>query len=263
MPIETVKMNPVSEEIFHEIDFAVMKQVFAVHNGLGRFYDENVYRDDLARLCRAAGFVAETEVPIRVVHRDFSKTYFIDLLINRSVVYELKTARDFNGSHRRQLLNYLFLYRLFHGKLVNFRPAHVGYEFVSTSLDEEQRHVYRLKLEQWREPDKESARLKAVVEELLVDWGVFLEASLYSEAIVHFLGGSDQVEKFIDIHRNGEVIGQQKFKMLNEKTAFFFTAINHRNDYGKYLHSLIRNTEIECVQWVNLDKHNVEFVTVV
>ena len=263
MPIETVKMNPPSEETFHEIDFAVMKQVFAIHNSLGRFYDEDVYRDDLARLCRAAGFIAETEVPIKVVHRDFSKTYFIDLLINRSVVYELKTVKDFNGSHRRQLLNYLFLCRLFHGKLVNFRSTRVGYEFVSTSLDEEQRHVYGLKLERWRETNKESTHLKAVVEELLDDWGVFLEASLYSEAIVHFLGGCDQVEKFIDIYRNGEVIGRQKFKMLNEKTAFFFTAIKHRNDYKKYLHTLIQNTEVECVQWINLDKHNVEFVTVV
>lgn len=151
----------------------------------------------------------------------------------------------------------------FHGKLVNFRSTRVGYEFVSTSLDEEQRHVYGLNLEHWREANEESSRLKAVIEELLEDGGVFLEASLYSEAIVHFFGGIDQVETFVDIHRDGEVIGRQKFKMLNEKTAFFFTAIKHRNDYRKYLQTLIQNTGIECVQWINLDKHDVEFVTVV
>jgi GxxExxY protein len=263
MPIETVKMSPVSEEQFHRIDFSVMKHAFNVHNCLGRFYDEDIYRDDLARLCRAVGLHAETEVPIRVVDKDFCKTYFMDLLIDRSVIYELKTVKGFDGSHRRQLLNYLFLCRLFHGKLANFRSSRVGSEFVSTTLDDEQRHIYELKLEHWRELDDESSRLKGVVGELLEDWGVFLEASLYSEAIVHFFGGIEHVEAFVDVHRDGEVIGRQKFRMLNEKTACFTTSLKHRLDYKKHLKSLIQNTAVQCIQWINFDKHNVEFVTVV
>jgi GxxExxY protein len=263
MPIETVELNPLSEKQFHEIDFSVMKQAFVVHNSLGRFYDEDIYRDDLMRLCRMAGFEAETEVPIKVVHRDFSKTYFMDLLINRSVAYELKTVKTFDGSHRRQLLNYLLLCRLFHGKLISFRSSRLDYEFVSTSLNEGQRHDYEFKLDYWKETSEASSCLKVLVLELLEDWGVFLEASLYSEAIVHFFGGADQVETFVDIQRDGKVIGRQKFKMLDETTAFFFTAIKHRIDYRKYLKTLIQNTGIACVQWINLDKHNVEFVTVV
>jgi len=263
MPIKTIKMKPVSEEQFHEIDYLVMKQAFEVHNCLGRFYDEDIYRDELARLCRAAGFDVETEVPVKVIHQDFSKTYFLDFLVNRSVIYELKVVRGLDGAHRRQLLNYLFLCKLFYGKLINFRSGRVESEFVSTSLDEQQRHAFSLKLDDWREVNRDSSRLKSVVEDLMNDWGAFLEARLYSEAIVHFFGGADVVERPVEICRNGEMIGQQKFKMLNEKTAFFFTAVKHRLDYRKYLKTLIQNSGIECVPWINLDKHHIEFVTVV
>jgi GxxExxY protein len=263
MPIETLDMKVVSEKMFHEIDFSVMKHAFEVHNGLGRFFDEDIYRDDLARLCREVGFEVETEVPVKISHKDFSKTYFIDLLINGSVIYELKTVKGFDGSHRRQLLNYLFICGQHHGKLINFRSSRVEHEFVSTSLDLQQRHIYSLKEDRWQETDCESALLKTVVTDLLEDWGVFLEAAVYSEAIVHFFGGADRVETYVDVYRGGTVVGHQKFRMLNETTAFYTTAIKHRGDYEKYLKSVIKNTGIECVQWINFDKHAVEFVTVV
>jgi GxxExxY protein len=263
MPVKTVNLRPVSEEVFHKVDCLVMKQVFEAHNSLGRFYDEDIYQHELARLCQAAGLESvETEVPIHVTHKDFCKTYFMDLLINRSVVYELKTVRALDGSHRRQLLTYLLLCALNHGKLLNFRTPRVTHEFVSTRLDTGRRHIYQMEMSGWKAIDTESIRLKSVVEELLNDWGLFLEASLYSEAITHFFGGVDHVEKLVDVRRGGVMIGRQKFRMLNDKTALFVTAVQHRADYHRHLKTLLENTGIEYVQWINFDKHNVEFVTI-
>jgi GxxExxY protein len=256
-------MQSVSQEGFHEIDYLVMKHVFDVQNELGRFYDEVIYCNELARRCKdtRTGRV-ETEVPVTVVHKDFRKTYFLDLLINRSVVYELKTAQTIDSNHRRQLLNYLFLCLLHHGKLVNFRTPRVTHEFVSTSLDAAQRYVYKLNLTDWQEVDSESKQLKQIMEELLADWGVFLEATLYSEALVHFFGGADRVEVPVEVRPDTIPVGRQRFKMLNEDTAFFVTAIQYKTDYRKYLKTLLGNTSISCAQWVNFDKHDVEFVTV-
>ncbi len=264
MPIETVDLRPVSEAEFHKMDYFVMKQVFEAHSGLGRFYDEQIYRNELARLCRVAGFeFVETEVPIHVTHKDFCKTYFMDLLINRSVVYELKTVRAFDGSHRRQLLNYLLLCVLQHGKLLNFRTPRVTHEFVSTKLDVGRRYTYQIETDGWRPIDTESQHLKLIVEDLVNDWGMFLESSLYLDAIVHFFGGADHVEKLVDVRRGGVMIGRQKFRMLNDQTALFITAVQHRTDYRRHLITLLENTGVECAQWVNFDKHNIEFVTVV
>ena len=187
----------------------------------------------------------------------------MDMLVNRSVVYELKAVRAFNGSHRRQLLNYLLLCLLRHGKLINFRTSRVTHEFVSTSVDEHGRYDYTVNLDAWREISEADARLKSIVEELLADWGVFLEASLYLDAVVHFLGGERIVEKPVDIRVQGEVIGHQKFRMMEDSSAFFITAVKHKIDYRKYLKNVLSRTGLNKIQWINFDKHDVEFTTVV
>ncbi len=263
MPVKTVEIKPVTEEEFHKTDYLVMKHIFDAHNNLGHFYDETIYSNELKRRCLEAGFESvETEVPVTVSHKEFSKTYFLDVLINRSVVYELKTVRTINGNNRRQLLNYLFLCRLHHGKLVNFRTPQVTHEFVSTTLDWKQRHIYDIICNEWKEVNAESIRLKSILEDLLEDWGAFLEASLYMDAIEYFFGGTERVATPVEIRQGGSVIGRQNFKMLTENTAFFITAIKHKIDYRKHLKSLLGNTSINCVQWINMDKHDIELVTI-
>jgi len=263
MTVNTIDLEPVSEAKFHEIDYLIMKQTFETHHTLGRFYNEEIHKNELARRCRIAGFESvETEVPIYVHHKEFCKTCSMDLLINHSVVYELKTVRAFNGSHRRQLLTYLFLCGLRHGKLLNFRTPRVTHEFVSTSLDKNERFRYRFNLDGWRECSEESIRLKKMIEDLLEDWGAFLEASLYADALVHVLGGEHVVEKPIDICVQGEVVGHQKIKMLNDSSAFFVTAVQYKVEYRKHLENILNNTSLKSIQWINFDKHNVEFITV-
>ena len=79
---------------------------------------------------------------------------------------------------------------------------------------------------------------------------------------MHFLGGSDKVKCAIDVHRGNTVVGRQSFYLLNENTAFFITAIKHENDYRKHLKTLLGNTSLECVQWINLNNHDVDFITI-
>ncbi len=264
MPIKTVEMQPVTEKQFHEIDYLVMRQAFAVQNDLGRFYDETIYQNELTRCCLAAGFDSvETEVPITISHNDFTKTYFMDLLINRSVIYELKTVRALNGIHRRQLLNYLLLCQLYHGKLISFRSSALTHEFVSTSLNMEQRYAYDFNLSEWKGTDAESTKLKSIVEGLLADWGVFLEASLYLDATVHFLGGAESIESCIDVCQKNTLLGQKKMNMLNENTAFCITAVKHQADYRKHLKNVVSHTAVQRIQWINFNNHHVEFVTVI
>jgi GxxExxY protein len=264
MPIKTVDIQPVTENRFHELDYEVMRCAFAAHNDLGRFYDEAIYRNELARCCSCAGFASvETEVSVHVTHGDFTKTYFIDLLINRSVIYELKTVDLFNGNHRRQLLHYLFLCDLFHGKLLNFRTPRVTHEFVSSSLCKTDRHQYNMDLTMWDAADEAGFRFRALVEELVEEWGLFLEASLYQEATVHFLGGEDQVTQFVDIQNDGCAVGRQKFSLLDEQTAFFITAVKHEAEYEKYLRNVVQHSRLRRIQWVNFNNHDIKFVTVV
>jgi GxxExxY protein len=136
MPIE-IKRNikRISEQEFRKIDYEITGLAFEIHNEFGRLWNEKIYQNELANRCREAGFTnVETEVPVIVTHKDFRKEYSIDLLLQDSIPYALKTVAKLNPEHDKQALNYLFLLGLQHGKLINFRPVSVEKRFVSTPL---------------------------------------------------------------------------------------------------------------------------------
>ena len=76
---------PINQKEFHEVDYTVMKFVFAVHNELGRLYNEKIYQAELiGRLIKAGNFSVLSELPIEISFRDFIKTYYLDLVVNDS-----------------------------------------------------------------------------------------------------------------------------------------------------------------------------------
>lgn len=136
MPINhSVTINPISGKEFHLLDHKIMGLVFSIHKDLGRFCDEKIYQNELAHRCQKMGVKSvRTEFPIRVSYEDFLKIYYLDLLIDDAVLYELKTIKALSGEHRKQAINYLLLMGMHHGKLVNMRPPSVQHYFISTMI---------------------------------------------------------------------------------------------------------------------------------
>ena len=94
MPITSaLPIRPISQEEFAQIDFQVMRHAFDSQNELGRLCDEVIYQNDLASRLESAGLSpVRKEVPVTVSHRDFVKTYSLDLVVGDGAIYELKTA---------------------------------------------------------------------------------------------------------------------------------------------------------------------------
>jgi hypothetical protein len=103
-----------------------------------------------------------------VSFEDFTKVYYIDLLINNAI-YELKTAQFLAGEHEKQTINYLMLTGLNHAKLINFRPPSVQHRFVSTNLTPAKRYDFKVDDEQWRELDDDSIWLKRILMSLFAE----------------------------------------------------------------------------------------------
>ena len=82
-----------------------MKFVFDIHNTMGRFWNENIYKEKVQKLCKKYGINVLCEVPIKVTFKDFYKYYFLDLLIENSVIYELKTVDSLSKKDEQQLIN--------------------------------------------------------------------------------------------------------------------------------------------------------------
>jgi GxxExxY protein len=263
MPVEcSVEVHPIGQERFHAVDKVVMRHVFDIHNTLGRFCDERIYQDELAQRCRAGGFEVHREALLRASYQDFTKPYYLDMLVERGVVYESKVVEALNSSHQKQLINYLLLAGLSHGKLVNFRPGSVESRFVSTRLRRQDRVGFRLADRAWQGDDKKSRLRRETLCTLLADWGVFLDANLYREALLRFLGGPEGGVQCVDIEVAGRIVGAQKMCMLDAGTAWHLSAVRqHLMSYETHLVRLLSHTRLDRIHWINLDQRTVTLKT--
>ena len=248
---------------FYATDKIVMGFAFDIHNTIGRFCDEKIYQRVLANKCENASMKADCEVEVVLTCGNFIKVYKLDLLVDNGVIYELKTVKSLNDIHKQQLINYLMITGIKHGKLINFRSGSVEFEFVSTSLTKKDRYNYFINTDEWKKITPKCEELKNIVCDLLTSWGSFLERELYNEALIHFLGGNEKVIFPVEIYFNNQVVGKQKMGLLNEDTTFHLSAITRAfKGYEKNIRLLIEHTKIKAVQWINLAHHEITFKTI-
>ena len=94
----------------------------AVHRALGPGLLESAYRDCLQLELSTRGHEVEREqlLPIQYRGHTIPRAYRVDLLIDRSLLLELKAVESLQPVHRVQLTTYLRLIRLPLGLLINF-----------------------------------------------------------------------------------------------------------------------------------------------
>jgi GxxExxY protein len=260
MPIESPELPRLGSDDMRAIDYEVMRHAFASQNELGRLCDEGVYQADVAARLRAAGIEARHEVPLRVWHGTFEKIYRLDLIAAESFVYEFKTVAALVGEHDAQLLNYLLLTNTAHGKLINFRPSKVAARFVNAPVDDKRRREIRFVADRFTD---DAASLRALLLDLLADWGMFLDLALYTQALTHFLGGEDQVIRMIPMARGEIPLGNQRMHLLSDSSAFRLTGF--KTDLSAQEHHIRRMlslTSLESIHWINLCREEVSLVTV-
>ncbi len=251
-----------SQDEFHAIDRIVTGAAFSVQNSMGRFFDEKIYQSVLGERCEAAELSSSREVEVRVSYKEYTKIYKLDLLVDNGVVYELKTVKSLNASHKNQLLNYLFLLGLQHGKLLNFRASSVECEYVSTTLTFQDRLDFKMITSGFFEKSDRCRLLQTSLESLLGEWGTRLDKNLYSDALTHFLGGVETVVSSVDVYDKQRVVGSQKMHLLDQKTAFHLSSVRDaQRSYENNLRHLISHTTLSAVQWVNMSGNSITLKT--
>ncbi len=93
-----------------------------VHRVLGPGLLESAYEECLAFELKHAGFevARPVELPVRYKSLDLDCGYRIDLVVNGSLIVELKTVEKFLPIHEAQLLTYMRLSGIATGLLINF-----------------------------------------------------------------------------------------------------------------------------------------------
>lgn len=99
----------------------IIKSFYKVYNILGYGFLEKVYENALKVELLKLGLKVEQQKNIKVYYESEQVgEYFADLLINDSVIIELKAAESICEEHEAQLLNYLKATNIEVGLLLNF-----------------------------------------------------------------------------------------------------------------------------------------------
>lgn len=186
----------------------------------------------------------------------------MDLLFASGLLVEAKTVESLTKAHLAQTLHYLMLTGMSHGLLVNLRPERVEHQFVSTTLDLAERRRFTIHEADWRPINEPSRWLRETVARLLADWGAFLQVALYREAIIHFLGGPEVALRKIPIWDGDQSLGFDEVCLLGDDTALAFTALTDGQQRMRdHLQRFLGHTRLACLQWINLNHHDIEFTT--
>ena len=112
------ELNRVSEKI--------IGAAYKVCNTLGAGFLEKVYENALAHELGKDGMRIEQQKPIKVYYDNIVVgDYFADLIVEGSVIIELKAATNIEDIHLAQTLNYLNATGLKLGLIINFGKPRV------------------------------------------------------------------------------------------------------------------------------------------
>ena len=105
-----------------DITGAIIDASILIHRRLGPGVFESVYETVLGSVLERRGLHVERQRPVSFTFDDmrFDQGFRIDLLVEHSVVVEVKSIDRLAAVHRKQLLTYLRLTNLRVGLLLNF-----------------------------------------------------------------------------------------------------------------------------------------------
>ncbi len=260
MPISlNVPIRRISQEEFGDVAYTVMQHVFEIHNEFGRFFDEKIYKRELARRMPNV----RLEEPIDVRFGPYHATYLIDVLVGDGAVFEFKAADSLSQRHRAQLLNYLLLCNMAHGKLVNVRAEKVEHAFVNTQWDHRARTSFEVCEDRWNGNLPGIAELHDFLLLLLRDLGVGLKIALYEDAITQCFGGKEQVETDVAVALGGQSLGVQRMRLIAPGVAFKITGLDHSlANFETHARRLLAHTNLLAIAWIKITVKQVTFTTI-
>jgi GxxExxY protein len=106
----------------NEITRKIIGCAIQVHKSLGPGLLESAYEECLSYELERNGLNIKRQQPTPVVYKDIKLDcgYRIDILVENSVVVELKVVDEFNPVHEAQILTYLKFSKKNTGLLINF-----------------------------------------------------------------------------------------------------------------------------------------------
>jgi GxxExxY protein len=119
---ERGSMNKQDTKLLHsELTETILGVYYDVYNEIGHGFLESVYNNCMFLALAKVGMSVRREAPVPVYFRGQDVGQFkADLVIDNSVLIELKAVQNLDRSHEAQVMNYLRATELEVGLLLNF-----------------------------------------------------------------------------------------------------------------------------------------------
>lgn len=106
----------------NELTGLILKAAYTVHTDLGPGLLESAYETCLCYELSQMGLDVNRQMPMPLVYKSVKMDagYRIDLLVNQTIVVEVKAIECFNDVHLAQMLTYLKLSKCKIGLMINF-----------------------------------------------------------------------------------------------------------------------------------------------
>jgi GxxExxY protein len=112
---------------YKELTEKIIGCAYRVYNKMGFGYLESVYEKCMLIELRKADFDIESQKPIKVQYDgEVVGDFIADILVNDTVILELKSVRKLVEAHEVQLVNYLVATGKPVGLLINFGETKVA-----------------------------------------------------------------------------------------------------------------------------------------
>jgi GxxExxY protein len=104
-----------------DITEKIIKAFYNVYNKLGYGFLEKVYENAMLIELAKFGLSYKNQFPVKVFYDEKNVgEYFADIIVNNTVIVELKAAENLCEEHECQLVNYLKATEIEVGLLLNF-----------------------------------------------------------------------------------------------------------------------------------------------
>lgn len=106
----------------NELTRLILKKAYEVHTALGPGLLESAYEECLCYELIQCGFTVEKQKALPILYKNIKVDagYRLDIVVNHSVILELKAVEELHSVHTAQLLTYLKLSGIRYGLLINF-----------------------------------------------------------------------------------------------------------------------------------------------
>ena len=122
----------------NELTYKINGAIFEVNRVLGPGFLEKVYENALALEFESLGLKFDRQVPIEVLYKNqVVGEYVGDMIVENSVILELKTVEALTRIHDAQLLNYLKATNIPVGILVNFKEEKATIRRMTLNRDDQ------------------------------------------------------------------------------------------------------------------------------